>query len=132
MVSFRGHCYGRWWRWCLFQPIQYLIQQGARLDTPTPRGGVTPVHWLGMFVEMKQMHGAGVASPIPLPEHDDLTEESYEACLAWIIQHHRRALFVPDNRGVTALQRLLKRAPVGFIRTAIVHLLSEEDGPEAQ
>ena len=110
---------------CHLPMIEYLIAQGARLDTKTKRGGVTAVHWLGLCVEMKRLHG-NKASPIPLPEQDELTETSYEAALAWIIQNHTQALFVPDNKGTTALQRLLKGAPIGLIRTAFVQLLCKQ------
>lgn len=113
---------------CHLPMIQYLISQGARLDTRSKRGGATPVHWLGMFVEMKHIHGSSTeTSLIPLPEYDDLTEESYEAALAWISQHYPPALFVPDNRGTTALQKLIHvRAPLGLIRTAVVQLLCKQ------
>lgn len=108
---------------CHLPLIQYLIAQGARLDAPSPRGGATAVHWLGMYVEMKQMH-QGV-SPIPLPDDEYLTEESYEAALAWIIRNFARAVFVPDNRGTTGLQRILKRARLGLLQTAVVELLAQ-------
>eukprot|EP00977_Amphora_coffeiformis_P013843 scaffold3759_cov169-Amphora_coffeaeformis.AAC.6 len=110
---------------CHIPMIQYLIAQGARLDTKKERGGVAAVHWLGLYVEMKRIHGSK-ASPIPLPEDDGLTEESYEAALAWIIQNHPQSIFVPDSKGTTALQKLLKRAPMGLIRTAFVQLLLGE------
>ena len=111
---------------CHLPLMQYLMQQGARLDTPTRRGGATPVHWLGMYVEMKQIHqNDNDGSPIPLPKKDILSEDCYESTLTWIIENHPQALFVPDSRGATALQRLLKRASLGFIRTAVVHLVAE-------
>jgi len=110
---------------CHLPMIQYLLAQGARFDTKTKCGGLAAVHWLGLYVEMKQIHGSE-ASPIPLPEQDNLTEESYEAALAWIIQHHPQAIFLPDSKGTTALQRFLKRAPMGLIRTAFVQLLGEQ------
>lgn len=122
---------------CHLPLMQYLLSQGggggARLDQPAQRGGAAPIFWLGMFVEMKRSssttHADDDSSPIPLPERDDLSPQAYEAALAWIIQHFPAALLATDHRGTTALERLLKRAPMGLIRTAIVHLVAEPVAP---
>jgi hypothetical protein len=71
---------------------------------------------------MKQLHGEGVSSPIPLP--DGVSVEAYEKATAFIIQHHRSSLFVPDGRGFTALQRMLRRAPMSVMETAITQLIA--------
>lgn len=118
---------------CHVPLMQYLMQHGARLDCAGSSSGAAPIFWLGMFVEMKRIHGsssndnaAGCGSPIPLPLFDDLSDASYEAAMAWVIQHNAAALLVTDHRGTTALERLLKRAPLGLIRTAIVNLVGSE------
>lgn len=104
---------------CHLPMIKYLISQGARLDKPTQRGGAPAIHWLGMLVEMKLIHEE---PPIPLPNDDYLTQESYESSIAWIIRNYSEAILVPDSRGTTALQRILKNASLDVLRTAVVEL----------
>ena len=103
------------------------MQHGARLDVPSRPGGAAPIFWLGMFVEMARLyaHGGGDDSPIPLPLRDDLSNQAYQAALAWIIQEHPQALMATNARGTTALDLLLQRAPTGLINTAVVHLVAQ-------